>query len=527
MQHIIVTNDQGLTERIAIDPTLPAAGERTLAQCIYTHGSFPPPALCAGLGRCGRCRMRITAGAPLPRGEDALYFDEKELQDGWRLGCHHLPQGGMEIMLPPAPRRMSGEQRLSPSSGPLRLAVDLGTTSLHWSLLSGSTRLCSGQELNPQMGAGSEVMSRLAFARTAEGAATLRSLVQDRLRALVADLEHRAGAPIAECCIAGNSVMTALLLGLDTAGLAAAPYRLEFRGGCEATVEGLAPIYVPPLPAPFVGGDLSAGMAAVLESGPRYPFLLADMGTNGEFVLALGPDRALVTSVALGPALEGIGLTFGTVAQPGVITRFSLTPTGLVPVVMQGNSDAPGAPQEVTGISGTGYLSLVHTLLKAGLIQPDGRFARPPYAPLAARLAKDLIETCGERRFRLTDELHLSGGDVEELLKVKAAFTLAFERLLAEAGITSSELGGIHIAGALGSHIEADVLEGLGFIPAGAGDRLHGMGNTSLRGAELFLVDPSLRTVAEVWTAATQHVDLTTDPAFTQNFMRHMRFIHS
>lgn len=530
MHNITVTDHKGRTSIIHISPERSAL---SIAQWVYTHGEFPPPALCSGLGRCGKCRMLFTTNAPLPKGEDALFFNEAELQEGWRLACHHYPEHGMCITIPEVVVRRTLTAGLH-TERPCKLAVDLGTTSLHWSLLDGTTRILGGQELNPQLGAGSEVMSRLAFAHTAEGAASLQSLVLERLK----DIIRNIAVPIDACCIAGNSVMTALLLGKNISGLSAAPYRLEYYGGSVETLPDLPPVYIPPLPAPFVGGDLSAGMTAVQQMNPDYPFILADLGTNGEFVLALSPDKALITSVALGPALEGIGLTFGTVAQSGVITRFTLTPKGLTgsmlppevaasPGLTDTTHTTAGKSIKPHGISGTGYLSLVHTLLKVGLLEQDGRFASAPYPPLAARLADNLTVDCGEKRLMLDNNLYLSATDIEELLKVKAAFTLAYERLLKEAELTPKDIKNLYIAGALGEHTDTSDLEGLGFIPAGTGARVRSVGNTSLRGAELFLVDPSLRTVSEVWTTAATHVDLTTDPAFTQNFMRHMRFIYS
>ncbi|GFM37094.1 ASKHA domain-containing protein [Desulfovibrio psychrotolerans] len=534
--HILVTTPEGHTETIFIqNHPVPL----TLAQCVYTSGFFSAPALCSGLGACGRCRMRITHNAPLPNGPDALYFTEEELRDGWRLACGHSPLPGMHVLLPESaaqPRRLLPPPALSAQSSPLpplRLAVDLGTTSLHWSLLAGTTRLASGSELNPQMGAGSEIMSRLAFAARPEGAAVLQRLVLKALQALVHEAETTFGSPVQECCIAGNPAMTALLLGKDLSGLSAAPYRLDYAGGTAETLHSLPPVYIPPQPAPFVGGDLSAGIMAVAEHAPQYPYLLADLGTNGEFVLALTPQHALVTSVALGPALEGIGLTFGSVARPGVITRFILSPRGLEPVVMPFAPDSATPPSPPPGISGTGYLSLVRCLLRAGLAGRDGRFILPPRTPLGARLAASMKDNGGEQCLVLGSGLHISAGDIEEILKVKAAFTLAFARLLKEAGLAPQDLRCIYLAGALGEHVDLADLEELGFLPSGMGaahpaqsGKVVGVGNASLRGAERFLVDPDLRAVAEVWSAATTHVDLTADPAFTQTFMRHMRFAH-
>ena len=117
---------------------------------------------------------------------------------------------------------------IRPDAGPFRLAVDLGPTSLHWHLLDGTGHeAASGQALNPQMGAGSDVVSRLAAARNQEGRERLGHLVIRFLQRVVSDV----GVPVAELCIAGNTAMTFILLNEDVAGLCAAPYRLTEPGG--------------------------------------------------------------------------------------------------------------------------------------------------------------------------------------------------------------------------------------------------------------------------------------------------------
>lgn len=590
----------------------------TLAQLVWMSGQVDPPALCSGLGRCGRCAARFTRGTPAPHPADEAHFSLPELADGWRLLCRHAPSGpvplhgneyGMAFTLPAgtAPHRSrvvdapvpdafgpaASRSEQSPSTkvtpapatdAPLLLAIDLGTTTLHWSALTpDGRRVAHGAELNPQMGAGSEVMSRLAVASSPQGLAALRRLTLAAVARIAAGLP----GPVQGLCVAGNSAMTAILLGRDVSGLAAAPYRLDYAGGTAEILPELADlpgradlpdltnvtdspgrtavpeVWIPPQPAPFVGGDVGAGMAALLYGGladapgkncasgplqpaglgslqlaglgraqaagpapapgasPRFPFLLADLGTNGEFVLATGPDSALVTSVALGPALEGIGLSCGGVAQPGAIAAFTLGPAGLVPTVLPEDDGSPSAP---THLCGTGYLSLLRVLLRAGLLDEDGRFVMEPHSPLARRLAASLVEVRGERRLPLPGGLHLSAGDIEEVLKVKAAFSLAYERLLAEAGMPGTALDAVYLAGALGEHARPDDLETLGFLPAGVAGRTRAVGNASLRGAELLLLRPELRDRINAWRTGCRVVDLTTASNFSAVFLRHMRF---
>lgn len=493
---------------------LPVEAGRTLAQTIWLSGELPPPALCSGLGRCGACRVRFLEGTPEPCAADSAVLGAEAVRGGWRLACRHAPAAGMAVELPPPPSEKRKRMDIRPDAGPFRLAVDLGTTSIHWRLLDGTGHeAASGQALNPQMGAGSDVVSRLAAARDQEGRERLRHLVIRFLRRVISD----AGVPVAELCIAGNTAMTSILLNKDVAGLCAAPYRLTERGGRTADLPGLPAAWIPPQPAPFVGGDISAGMAALLYGEtPEFPFLFADLGTNGEFVLAVDAGRAFIASVPLGPSLEGIGLSYGGVADAGSVSGFRLGPSGLSPVVI-GNT-------EPKRICGTGYLSLLDILLRTGFLDAAGRLSASPVSPLAARLLGTVERGASGWSLPLPGGMALAGADVEEILKVKAAFSLALESLLAASGLESRALARVCLGGALGEHMPETALERLGFVPQGLQARTAAKGNTSLRGAALLLARPELRERLARWSAGCMLVDLAARPDFTALYMRHMVF---
>ena len=203
------------------------------------------------------------------------------------------------------------------------------------------------------------------------------------------------------------------------------------------------------------------------------------MGTNGEFVLALDEERSFIASVPLGPSLEGIGLRHGGVADTGSVSGFALGPFGLTPRVI---GDA--APRRICG---TGYLSLLDVLLRIGLIEPTGRLSERPASPLALRLLASVTRGASGWSLPLPGGLALFGADVEEILKVKAAFSLAFECLLDAAGLESRDVARVHLGGALGEYASGEALETLGFLPPGLRSRVTAAGNTSLRGASLLL----------------------------------------
>jgi len=507
--------------------SLAPKADLTLAQRIFLAGLWDGVPLCAGLGKCGLCRVRYVEAPPPPNNEDRKRLGSAAVDDGWRLSCLR-PARPCVIELP-EPKRSAAATRQTggPGTGDVTLAVDLGTTSVHWASWAQGQIVARGQGLNPQMGLGSEVMSRLGFASRPGGAEILRTLMVDRLRAIAREAE--ALSAVTRLCVAGNSAMTYLLLGLPVGGLSRAPYHLDYTGGDERMLApDLPPARIPPLLAPFVGADISAGMAAIAfgPTPPRYPYLLADLGTNGEFALALSPEEYLLASVPMGPALEGVGLRHGRTAGPGAVRAFALTPMGL----KAGHIDRPPLPGEDAGITGVGYLSLAATLLRAGVLDETGRFVVPA-TPLGRRVAAGLTmagrqEAQGEAVLPLGGGLALPASDVEELVKVKAAFNLALSRLLAESGLPAGALAAVYLAGAMGEHVDARDLATLGFLPDVLTGRLTRAGNTSLAGAALLLDSPAAWDWVRALPARCRALDLASDPRFGALYVERMVLRH-
>jgi len=492
----------------------------TLAKTIFLSRLWHSVALCSGLGKCGLCRVRYISDAPEANQDELKKLGQEALDQGWRLSCLH-PSEDCEVEIPAPVRSQRAIKELTEKTGDFALAVDLGTTSIHWTVLADDERVASGHELNPQTGLGSEVMSRLAAAATAEGRCVLRTLITDRLAELSAITTNTMQGTCTELAVSGNSAMTYILLGMKPDDLATAPYTLSYTGGdVKKLGAGLPPAYIAPLLAPFVGADLSAGLTAIEYGGkPEYPFLLADLGTNGEFILALSPTKRICASVPMGPALEGVGLSFGRTAGPGAITNFQLTPRGLTTHHFEGITNGP------PGMTGTGYLSLTATLLKHGVLDESGHFGQGS-TPLAAQLAKKVTTIADEPAFEIDDGLYLPASDVEEILKVKAAFNLAISALLEAAGFGPSKLATIYIAGALGEHVSLDDLETIGFLPPGTKGKAIKAGNTSLLGTELFITDNAARTFAQTLPDTITALDLTEDESFGDRYLKRMRFTY-
>ena len=496
-------------------------------------------------------------------------------------------RGGAAGPFLPGARILAGPEALTPGLPlaelpALVLAVDLGTTSLCWRALNAQgIPLAEGRALNPQAGAGADIMSRLAVASTPEGRELLAQLVRHELQRIVDFLLQAGLGRVERMCLAANTAMTDIFLNRDVQGLCAAPYRLDHSGDETAAVTGLPPVYIPPLPAPFVGGDVSAGLAALLEADIPRPFVLADLGTNGELALVTEAGELWLTSVPLGPALEGIGPECGQLAGPGVVTGFALTPTGLAakfyeapaadaapahtpvhthvfpsahtsggmscpcPACQQAESAVgQGRSYEqadaARGISATGYISLLALLLRAGVLRHDGQFVAAPSMPLARKLAAGLelpdhgshgqspvgSQNRGQAgaRLRLPHGLWLAAADVEELLKVKAAFAFALTTLLQAAGMPTTKLATLCLAGTLGEYVNFDDLETVGFVPSVLSHRIRAVGNTSLDGAALLALNGDKAAALSRMCRHAVVISLVDQPNFHTEYLRHMRF---
>ncbi|PIE69344.1 MAG: hypothetical protein CSA21_02730 [Deltaproteobacteria bacterium] len=500
-------------------PTYPCA---TLAQHLFAAGCYRGHPLCAGIGTCGRCRVRYHSEPPMPDHKEGEILSPRRIEQGWRLGCRHYPQGDVTIEVPAALWQRSGSFSPCPE-GLSHLAVDIGTTAVKWQgILSGERVPISGHFLNPQIGAGADVMARMAYAQvdTTFAAALHHSLME----VLAALLQGPSSSHIPSLVVTGNSVMMYTLLGLSLEGLATAPYRLEYQGN---TIEKMTvgevqtglQAYIPPLLAPFVGADIACGLCHLLlhhSHEDLFPFILADFGTNGEFVLALAPDRYLVTSVAMGPALEGVGLTRGRMAGPGVCTGFTLGPQGLAPL----------SGQVKYGVSGTGYLSLVSMLKRVGALDVSGRFSSLSH-PLA-RMLKGLFDEGPSGRVLVMDKRPvLTGRDVEEILKVKASCNHALEALLEQGEIKQGAIKRVFIAGSLGTHLRPLDLVELGCVPRPWEKKMVMVGNTALGGAWDFLTHKEAHKVMSRLAGYVKSVDLPGQQNFTADYVSRMQFAYS
>ena len=482
-------------------------GESLAAALIRAGFDLETP--CGGQGTCVGCQVRVVP----PEAATAASLeavDPEEAGRGARQACQLFPVGPMSIELPPrtvsrrAPRARLGGR----ASGPVGLAVDLGTTTLAASLVE----LASGREVgrastdNPQVRQGPDVISRIARAGSTAGLEGLRVAVRGGVSDLVTALAGAAGVrseQLESAVVAGNAAMVHLALGLDPTPLGRSPWTLQERGGRELAGGRLVPglgsralAWLSPIPHAFFGGDAVAGLVSLdrfdLHGPPR---LFVDLGTNGELAL-VGGGRARCCSAAAGPAFEGGGLSCGMRAGAGAIERIDLPGCMLSFGVVD---DAPPV-----GLCGSGAVDLLAVLRSRGLLDRSG--------------------SLGEPVFGVVDGVSLSQRDVRTLQLAIGAVRVGIDVLLAAAGVAAGQLEEVVIAGAFGAAVRPERLEAVGLVPPGVADRVTAGGNTSLDGAARLLREPRRRSAATELAARLEPVELAGRPDFEERFLSRLRF---
>lgn len=265
------------------------------------------------------------------------------------------------------------------------IAIDLGTTTIAIYLcdISSGAVLSSLAIKNPQSLYGDDVMSRICVtSQDNTKLSTLQKLVTSSIEFGCRELLINSSLTpdtLEKMAIVGNPTMIHILLGVTPSSIGTSPYMPLFHESRVTKSENIGILFpevtITTLPqmSGFLGGDiLSAALAVDLENMP-YGTLLIDLGTNGELLLK-SENGYFGTSCATGPAFEGATLSCGIQASPGAIDRIWVEdPLTIAEYSLIQNN---GKPLDPTGICGSGIISGIAALTKAGIIETSGAFTK-------------------------------------------------------------------------------------------------------------------------------------------------------
>lgn len=471
---------------------------------------------CGGYEKCLSCAVRFVYGAPEMTSADERALDFSEMRNGWRLGCKCIIDKDCKIQVP---KRLvseitsvglsADEMDLPLDKTNIAIAVDLGTTTLAAAAVDLTTGKILRQNTftNGQLKYGADVMSRIKASIDGHGKELSELVVKDLMaggtKILGEDfLMHKV-------VLSGNTVMTHLLLGYPVDGMAKFPF-VPYTMDAVKFRESNRDIYFMPSISAFVGGDIVSGLYYVKKRHKRLGktdeiFLFIDMGTNAELVLFDGTTY-WCSSASAGPALEGASLSCGVPSVRGAINHLSIR--------MPDGDEGDGEPiikfttiggEKPIGLCGTGVIDLVHELRRNKIIDEGGL----------------LIEKYADTGFPVTEDIVITGEDIQQVILAKAAIRSGIQMLLDAAKMDLSHIEHLYVAGGLGASVGVWSAAGIGLIPEELLSKYEALGNSSLLGDIEFIMDRDEDAIAEIKNNS-RIVILATDPKFEGLFIENL-----
>lgn len=438
-------------------------------------------------------------GPALRRGEWQVMATLADVGDAWRLVQVHPAQ-----QVPPA----------------LGLAIDLGTTTVAAELVEveTGTTLASRLAYNAQRQFGTDVTTRMMHAEKSGGLAGLRQAILNTLNELIAALctetECESDA-IDAIVIAGNTIMMHLLLGFDPSSIHCDPYVpvtiiFPILSAVEAglNVHPGAPLYLFPAASGYIGGDVTAGVLApgIAEEEPLS--ILIDIGTNGETVLG-NREFLLACSGSAGSAFEGCGLEWGMAAQPGAIDRLRFEDSRLIY-----RSVGDASPR---GICGSGLIEALSAFLQSRLIDRSGRVNLELPGARSHEGHPEIVLVPADET-AVGRDITLRQGDIENLVRDKAALYAGSRILLSNADLIFDDVARIFIAGNFGQSLEIEQAVRIGLLPDISRERIRFIGNSSLAGARDALLSRQVWQRAQEIASSITCLELTAEPRYFEEY---------
>ena len=438
----------------------------------------------------------------------------------------------------------------------LGIAADIGTTTVAMNLVDLETGdiLYTASFENPQRFGGSDVMHRISYETgnfRGELQAVLISSINYEIGEMVRALKIRR-RQIVEFVAVGNTTMRDMLFGIDVEPIGTRPYKshieLEYLDNKrDATALNVpaheigirinpnANVYSGPLIASHIGSDVAADLLTIGIDEEDDMVMLVDIGTNTE-IIAGNRHQLHAASCPAGPAFEGGNVTYAMPGYDGAVERVEIPPLSRSEGGARERSDLAGdaradesplprwerARVRVTpppllttigntnpiGICGSGLIDLLAELRRHDIMNELGNFN----------------DGSDEYTFHTENRLTISRADISALAQAKAANYCGQNIVLETVGTSPTDYTRLYLAGGFANYINIQNAIDIGFIPNIPTDRIHKIGNASLRGATIMLTNATKRATIEDLAKDIHHIELETNPNFFDHFVEGCQF---
>ncbi len=405
------------------------------------------------------------------------------------------------------------------------VAIDLGTTTIVAFLRDLTTGQIMGvtSNYNRQISCGEDILSRVNYGKRG-GFQKLQALAAESINLAIEKAANDVGVDtddIYEVVIAGNTIMTHILMGINPSYMIKEPYVPVVRRALSTSASriGLSVrpnggVFIFPAVSDFIGGDIIADILASGMTQSSDISLMIDIGTNFEIVLG-NNDWIFACAGAAGPALEGGEVLFGMRANPGAIEKITIDPSTLEPTIHTINNQDP------EGICGSGLIDILAELLRACVIDRNGRIntaIKNPRIRQGSYYPEYVIVF--KEKTGIKKDIVITENDIKNLIMSKASTLAACTILMNQAGITRMDIKTLYFAGGFGNYINKDNAVTIGLIPEVPIDTIKNLGNGAVEGANMALLDRKTRKVLDEIAEKIGYIELNAEPSFMDEYTR-------
>ncbi|MCS7179745.1 MAG: ASKHA domain-containing protein, partial [bacterium] len=322
---------------------------------------------CGGIGKCGKCIVRIEKGE---ENLNQLTTLEKKLNlpEKYRLACqtrivrnisdiivyikefgeYEILKYGMErkVEICPHFKFIKGkvfkndEEVDNYKGGIYGIALDIGTTTIVFDIvnLENGDIIGTIAKTNPQILFGNDVISRIEYTmidkkekkflsedERKEKLFELQKILINLINDEIEKFNNEISEKIYEVVVSGNSTMRNIFFLIDISSLGKMPYeplnpesQIKKPEDLGLKINKSGEVYGIPLIGGHIGADIVADILASEIYKEEKVCMLIDIGTNSEVVIG-NKEKLIATSAAAGGAFEGVNISCGIGGIEGAI----------------------------------------------------------------------------------------------------------------------------------------------------------------------------------------------------------------
>lgn len=407
------------------------------------------------------------------------------------------------------------------------LAIDIGTTTvsaLIINMLDGSI-LAKASSGNGQIRYGADVINRIIEQQKEGGRQKLQdAIVKETINPLIHTMCRSAGLKprqIYRMCVAGNTTMNHLLLGVDADPVRMEPFIPTFFETDSVYARDLgihvnehARIIMAPNIGSYVGGDITAGTLASTIWNKEEMSLFIDLGTNGELVFG-NAEFMMSCACSAGPAFEGGDISCGMRATDGAIEACTIDKDTMIPTFTIVGDEG----QKPVGLCGSGIIDVISELFRCGIISPKGKFIREGERIRHDKYGMGSYVLEFKENAASVKDIEITEVDIDNFIRAKGAIFSAIRVMLQSLDFDVSMIDHIYVAGGIGSGINMKNAVSIGMFPDVELEKFEYIGNSSLSGAYTILYSAEAEAKVSELARNMTYLELSNEPTYMDEFV--------